>query len=306
MKHFLSLADLSAQDLRTILDTAHAQKKARAHLPKGAPDPTLTLPGHTLACIFEKNSTRTRFSFEQAMRQAGGSAIIVNASDMQLGRGEPIRDTARVLSRYVDAIMLRTNAHATLTEFAQWSDVPIINGLSDYNHPCQILADLMTLEERGHTLAESRLAWIGDGNNVLQSLINAAPLVGYTLVISSPSEYSLPTQILDAARKAGATIEVADTPEAAAIGSDAIITDCWVSMGDEDYDARVTALTSYRVDENLMRRANPHATFLHCLPAYRDKEVSDAVIEGEQSAVWDEAENRLHAQKAVLGWCLVY
>ena len=301
MRHFLSLADLTPADLRALLDAAIAMKAARAGLPKGALDPEPSLPGRTLAAIFEKNSTRTRFSFEQAMRQAGGSIITVNASDMQLGRGEPVRDTARVLSRYVDAVMLRVNRHETLTEFAEWAEVPVVNGLSDFNHPCQIVADLLTLEERGITLAGARIAWVGDGNNVARSFLHAAPLAGFTLAISSPDAYSLSGQELGAA---GASVEVADTPEACVEAADAVVTDCWVSMGDEDYDERVRALTPYRVTETLMSRAKADAPFLHCLPAYRDKEVEATVIEGEASVVWDEAENRLHAQKAVLSFLL--
>ena len=313
MRHFLSLADLAPDDLLAILDTAHAMKAARAGLSKGAPDPEPTLAGRTLAMIFEKASTRTRFSFEQAMRQAGGSAIVVNAGDMQLGRGEPVRDTARVLSRYVDAVMLRVNTHDTLIEFAEWSDVPVINGLSDHNHPCQIVADLMTLEERGVTLAGAKLAWIGDGNNVCTSFIHASALAGFHLHIAAPEAYAPNADAIATAKAQGAEITVTHAsnsgPREAAEGASAVITDCWVSMGDTDTAERLTALAPYQVTPDLMSATHPThkgtpAPFLHCLPAYRGKEVTEAVFEGESSAVWDEAENRLHAQKAVLGWCM--
>lgn len=304
MKHFLSLSDLSASDLRAILDEAHARKKARAGWPKGRVDADAPLEGQTLAMVFEKSSTRTRFSFEQAMRQLGGSAIVATSDQMQLGRGEPVKDTARVLSRYVDAIMLRVNRHAMLTEFAQYASVPIINGLSDYNHPCQILADLMTLEERGVKLKGARLAWIGDGNNVAMSFVNAAAQLGFELSVASPSGYRLRGQDVERARASGAKIELTEDPDAAAKGADVLITDCFVSMGDADYEERLEALSPYQIDEARLANANKDALVLHCLPAYRGQEITDSVMEGPQSAIWDEAENRLHAQKAILTWCL--
>lgn len=304
MKHFLSLNDLTAEDIRSILDNAHARKAARAGKTKGAVDDDAPLAGHTLAMIFEKSSTRTRFSFEQAMRQLGGSAIVATSDTMQLGRGEPVKDTARVLSRYVDAIMLRVNSHETLTEFSRRATVPIINGLSDYNHPCQILADLMTLEERGLTLKGARIAWIGDGNNVAMSFVNLAAQTGIELVVASPNGYTLKGQDVQRARAAGAKITLTDDPDAAAKGADALITDCFVSMGDEDYDLRLETLSPYNLDDDRLAKANKDAIVLHCLPAYRGQEITDAVMEGAQSAIWDEAENRLHAQKAVLMWCL--
>jgi ornithine carbamoyltransferase len=304
MKHFLSLVGLSPEDIRSILDEAHQRKAARGDRPKGAADDVPSLSGHTLAMIFEKSSTRTRFSFEQAMRQLGGSAIVATSDQMQLGRGEPVKDTARVLSRYVDAIMLRVNAHETLSEFARHASVPIINGLSDYNHPCQILADLQTLEERGLTLKGAKIAWIGDGNNVAMSFVNCAAQLGFHLVVASPDGYRLPGQDVERARAAGASIELTSDPDAAADGADALVTDCFVSMGDEDYDARVSALSPYNVTEARLAKANGGAAVLHCLPAYRGQEITDAVMEGPNSAIWDEAENRLHAQKAVLTWCL--
>jgi len=304
MKHFLSLTDLSAEDIRAILDNAHARKAARAGKTKGAVDDDAPLAGHTLAMIFEKSSTRTRFSFEQAMRQLGGSAIVATSDTMQLGRGEPVKDTARVLSRYVDAIMLRVNSHETLTEFSRRATVPIINGLSDYNHPCQILADLMTLEERGLTLKGARIAWIGDGNNVAMSFVNLAAQTGIELVVASPNGYTLKGQDVERARANGAKITLTDDPDAAAAGADALITDCFVSMGDKDYDVRLETLSPYNLDDERLAKANKDAIVLHCLPAYRGQEITDAVMEGANSAIWDEAENRLHAQKAILMWCL--
>lgn len=304
MPHFISLADIPASELRAILDQAHAMKAARQGLPKGATDPTPALNGHTLAMIFEKSSTRTRFSFDMGMRQLGGTSITATSADMQLGRGESVADTSRVLSRFVDAVMIRSNAHSTITEFADHADVPVINGLSDYNHPCQIMADLMTIEERGTTLNGAVLTWIGDGNNVLASFVNAAPAFGYELRIASPEAYSLDPAIIKAARDRQGQIITDLTPQAAADGADALITDCWVSMGDTDKAERMAALAPYQIDARLLGTAKPNATFLHCLPAYRGQEMTTEVLEGDQSAVWDEAENRLHAQKAVVRWCL--
>ena len=303
-KHFLTLSDLESKDLRTILDDAHAMKKARTGLPKGEVDPKASLPGHTLALIFEKSSTRTRFSFDMAMRQLGGSSITVSSNDMQLGRGESVADTARVMSRFVDGVMLRANKHETMSELAKHSDVPIINGLTDYNHPCQIMADLMTLEERSDKpLSEMTLAWIGDGNNVLVSFVNAAAQLGYHLRISSPPGYRVDDATLNAARVQGAKIEIGLSREEAAKDADALITDCWVSMGDTDKEERLAAFPPFQIDEELLATAAPGAVFLHCLPAYRGQEVTEGVIDGPQSAVWDEAENRLHAQKAIIKWC---
>lgn len=304
MPHFLSLQSLTASDIRAILDDAHSRKQARTGLPKGASDPDAPLVGHTLAMVFEKSSTRTRFSFEQAMRQLGGSAIVATSDQMQLGRGEPVRDTARVLSRYVDAVMMRVNSHDTLVEFANHASVPVVNGLSDFNHPCQILADLMTLEERGISLRGARIAWIGDGNNVAMSFVNVAAQTGIDLVIASPEAYALSDSDVKHARDAGASITLIPDADTAADGADALVTDCFVSMGDEDYDARIQALSPYTLDEARVAGAKPQALVLHCLPAYRGQEITDAVMEGPQSAIWDEAENRLHAQKAVLNWCL--
>ena len=299
-RHFLDLWRLTPQDLRAIVDDAHARKAARAGWPKGRPDADAPAKDRVLAMIFEKNSTRTRFSFDAAMRQLGGSAIIANAGDMQLGRGEPVEDTARVLSRMVDAVMIRANSHEELERFARVAAVPVINGLTDRSHPCQILADVMTLEEHRGPIAGKTLAWVGDGNNVCASFIHAAPLLGFQLRIACPAAYH--PDLRDLAR-GGEAVRMTDDPSEAVAGADAVITDTWVSMGDADYEARLAALEPYSVDEALMDRAAPDAVFLHCLPAHRGEEVTDAVLDGPRSLVWDEAENRIHAQKAVLAWC---
>lgn len=303
-KHFLDISDLSATDLRAILDDAHARKAARKGWPKGRVDADAPAKDHCLAMIFQKNSTRTRFSFDAAMRQLGGDVIISTANDMQLGRGEPISDTAKVLSRMVDAIMIRANRHQDVVDLAKYASVPIINGLTDRSHPCQIIADLQTIEEHRGPIKGKTLAWVGDGNNVLTSLIHAAARFEFTLNISCPEAYAPNPEVLGWAKSEGAKIVMCATPQAACDGADAILTDCWVSMGDTDYEERIAALTPYQVDAVLMALAKPDALFLHCLPVYRGQEVTADVIDGPQSVVWDEAENRIHAQKAILAWCL--
>lgn len=297
--HFLDLDALDTPTLRAILDTAVTLKKARK-VPKA-----LAIPdGAVLAMIFEKPSTRTRVSFEMAMRQLGGSAIVLNAQDMQLGRGETIADTARVLSRYVDAIMLRTGPHDGLLAFAEYAEIPVVNGLTARSHPCQIMADILTFEEHKGPIAGHIVAWIGDANNVATSWVHAAARFGFTLRIAAPSDFGPDPDLLAWARAQGATIEVGTDAQAAATGADCVVTDTWVSMGDNDVAARMAALEPFRVDEALMALAKPDAIFMHCLPAHRGDEVTDAVMDGPQSVVWDEAENRLHAQKAILVWCL--
>jgi ornithine carbamoyltransferase len=302
-RHFLDLWKLEGADLRAILEDAKARKRARLGWPKGMPDPDKPAADRTLAMVFEKHSTRTRFSFDAAMRQLGGHVIISNAHDMQLGRGEPIEDTARVLSRMVDAVMVRANIHEDLERLALNSTIPVINGLSDRGHPCQIMADLMTIEEHRGSLAGKTLAWVGDGNNVCASFIHAAPKLGYRLNIASPAIYH--PDLVDLARAAEqqGRVETTDDPREAVKGAHAVITDTWVSMGDTDHDERLDALEPYQVDEELMALASPQALFLHCLPAHRGEEVTDAVIDGPQSVIWDEAENRIHAQKSILAWC---
>jgi ornithine carbamoyltransferase len=303
-RHFLDLWRLDAATLRAILDEARRRKQARAGWPKGKADADAPLAGRTLAMIFQKNSTRTRFSFDAAMRQLGGASTIATAADMQLGRGETIQDTARVLSRMVDAVMIRANSHDDVEAFADAASVPVINGLTDKSHPCQIMADLLTYEEHRGSVAGRRLAWVGDGNNVCSSFIHAAVPFGFSLTIASPEAYSPDADDLARAWAAGADITVTHDPRQAVADVDAVITDTWVSMGDTDADARLEALRPYQVDAALMALAKPDALFFHDLPAHRGEEVTGEVIDGAQSVVWDEAENRIHAQKAVLAWCL--
>ncbi|WP_333592278.1 ornithine carbamoyltransferase [Brevundimonas sp.] len=300
VRHFLDIHRLEAAELRAILDDAHARKQARKGWPQGRADADAPGRDRVLAMIFEKNSTRTRYSFDAAIRQLGGQAIIANAGDMQLGRGEPIEDTARVLSRMVDAVMIRANSHEDVERFARVSTVPVINGLTDRSHPCQILADLLTIEEHRGPVAGKTIAWVGDGNNVCHSFIHAAPKFGFRLNVACPAEYH--PDLMDLA-KGGDHVMLTSDPKAAVAGADVVVTDTWVSMGDQDYEDRLSAFDAYTVDEALMETAAEGAVFLHCLPAHRGEEVTDEVIDGPRSLVWDEAENRIHAQKAVLAWC---
>lgn len=303
-RDFLDIDHLNATQLREILDVAKAMKKARLGMPKGALDIGAPLNGHLLAMIFEKSSTRTRVSFDVGMRQLGGGAIVLEAGSTQLGRGESIADTARVLSRMVDAIMLRANSHQSLLELAKWADVPVINGLTDLSHPCQIMADLQTLEEGGIELKGARIAWVGDGNNVLNSFIEASAPFGFDLVAACPNGYKPDIKFVEKARANGGKITILDNPFEAAAAADCVVTDTWVSMGDTNVSERMQALGPYQVNDELMAKANNGAIFLHCLPAHRGEEVTDAIIDGAGSKVFDEAENRIHAQKAVLRWCL--
>ena len=303
-RHFIDLWHLDHVELREILDMAHAMKKARAGWPKGRVDDGAPLEGHTLAMIFEKSSTRTRYSFDMAMRQLGGSSITATSNDMQLGRGETVEDTARVLSRYVDAVMIRANDHSDVETFAEFASVPVINGLTDRSHPCQIMADLQTLEEHGLTLRGARIAWIGDGNNVCASFIHAAAKFGFSLAVGTPPRYAPEDEDIEIARELQGRIDLYDTAEAAVEGADVVIADTFVSMGDHDAERRLEILEPYAATEELMEMANPGARFLHCLPAHRGEEVDAEVIDGPNSLVFDEAENRLHAQKAILRWCL--
>ncbi|MGH8295422.1 MAG: ornithine carbamoyltransferase [Steroidobacteraceae bacterium] len=295
-RHFLDIDQLAAGDLRSILDLGFAFKKGQRR--------DRPLAGKTLAMIFEKPSTRTRVSFEVAMRQLGGETIVLGTADSQLGRGESVADTARVLSRYVDAIMIRTHQPQKLDELAAYAGVPVINGLTDASHPCQLMADVMTLQERKGPLASQVVAWSGDGNNVAASWIHAAVRFGFTLRLACPPELVPPPRLLAWAAREGGRVSVTAEPGAAVAGADCVVTDTWISMGAEANINRHNLLAPYRVDEGLMAQAKPDAVFMHCLPAKRGQEVTAGVIDGPQSVVWDEAENRLHAQKGILVWCL--
>jgi ornithine carbamoyltransferase len=304
MRHFLNLADAGGEAIAAILNEAMERKQRRAGWLKGRPDEDRPLDGAVLAMIFEKSSTRTRVSFDLAMRQLGGSAIILESASSQLGRGETIADTARVLSRFADAIMIRTDHHKKAEELASHATVPVINGLTDLTHPCQILADMQTVIERRAKLAGSRWAWLGDGNNVCNSLIEAASLMHFELAVACPNGFEPDMVVSSSAVARGGRICFTQDAKEAVSGAEVVVTDTWVSMGQEQDEYRMEAFAPYQVDEAMMARAAPDATFLHCLPAHRGEEVTDAVIDGPRSAVWDEAENRLHAQKALLMWCL--
>ncbi len=300
MRHFVNLSDAGPDGIAAILTDALDRKSARAGWPKGKPDADAPLAGHVLAMIFEKSSTRTRVSFDMAIRQLGGSAIVMEAGQMQLGRGETVADTARVLSGYVDAIMIRTDDHAKVAEMAEYASVPVINGLTDASHPCQIVADLLTILESGKALPGLKVAWLGDGNNVLASLVEAAGLMHFDVVAACPQGFQPEEEAIVAA--SGRARIVADPAEAIA-GADVVVTDTWISMGQEHTATRLKALAPYQVTPMLMACAKPDAAFLHCLPAHRGEEVAAEVIDGPQSLIWAEAENRLHAQKSILRWC---
>lgn len=304
IRHFRDLSDAGGDAIAAMLNDAQDRKAARLGWPKGRADADAPLAGRVLAMIFEKNSTRTRVSFDMAMRQLGGSAIVLEAGTTQLGRGESIADTARVLSRMVDAIMIRTDDHAKIEALAAHASVPVINGLTDASHPCQIVADLLTVVEHGKALPGLEVAWLGDGNNVLSSIVEAAGLFGFNVRIGVPEGYDADPAYVDVARSRGSRITVERDPHAAVAGADVVVTDTWISMGQSGAEARIAAMMPYQVNESLMALAKPDALFLHCLPAHRGEEVTDGVIDGRQSVVWDEAENRIHAQKSVLLWAL--
>lgn len=302
VRHFIDISDLDAKTLRRIIDAAHAMKKAgkkvpAALRPKGIEDDVLVM-------IFEKPSTRTRVSFDIAMRQLGGGALSLNHTDLQIGRGESIADTARVLSRYADAVMIRANAHATLLGLAEHATIPIINGLTEKSHPCQIMADVMTFEEHRGPIKGRTVAWTGDGNNVAISWMHAAVRFGFSLRLACPKSLYPEDAALEWARTEKGAISISDDPEKAVRGADCVVTDTWVSMGQSDAAKRKKTLAPFAVDAKLMSKAAKDAIFMHCLPAYRGHEVSEDVLDGPQSVVFDEAENRLHVQKAILAWCL--
>ena len=302
VRHFLDLSDAGTAAITAMLNDAVSRKKARSHLPKGTPDADAPLAGRTLAMIFEKNSTRTRVSFDMAMRQLGGTTIVMDAGSMQLGRGETVQDTARVLSRMVDAIMIRTDDHTKIVEMARHATVPVINGLTDMSHPCQIMADMQTVIERRGSLAGSKWAWLGDGNNVLHSIVEAGALMDFEVVASCPEGYDPDPNVIGSATNQGGKVRIERDPVLAVEGADIVVTDTWISMGQKHAEQKLKAMMPYQVTTELMAHAKPEVTFLHCLPAHRGEEVVDAVIDGPQSAIWDEAENRLHAQKSVLLW----
>jgi ornithine carbamoyltransferase len=303
-RHYLDIADLDGAGLNALIAEARRRKEARKGLPKGAVDADRPLEGRVLAMIFDKHSTRTRISFDVAMRQLGGGALMMTGSEMQLAREETIADTARVLSRYVDAVMIRLLDHEMVRDLAEHATIPVINGLTKLSHPCQVLADVMTFEERFGSIKGRTIAWSGDANNVLTSWVHAAGRLDFTLKVATPPELSPSQSLRDWVKGAKADVHFMEDPEKAVKDVQCVISDAWVSMGDEDATKRHNMLRRYQVNERLMARAAKDAIFMHCLPAHRGEEVTDEVIDGPQSVVFDEAENRLHAQKAILTWCL--
>ncbi len=304
-RHFLDLAALEPVETREIIDKAKSLKATATEEGhgKGFVHPDRPLADKSLAMIFEKPSTRTRVSFEMAMHQLGGTAIVLQGNDMQLGRGETVSDTAQVLSGFVDAVMLRADSHESLLEMAEHAAVPVINALTDFSHPCQVMADVLTFEEHRGSIKGKKIAWSGDGNNVAVSWIHAAVLFDCELVLACPKEFSPPTQVLEWATNNGGKVRLTHAPDEAADGADCIITDTWISMGDKNVDDRIAILTPYQVNRKLIRRTNKDSLFMHCLPAHRGEEVTDEVIDGPRSVIWEEAENRLHIQKSILMWC---
>ena len=306
MTHFLDINKTDPTDLRAMIDQAAAMKAARRDLPKGMPDLEQPLAGRMVALIFEKPSTRTRVSFDVGVRQMGGQTMVLSGADMQLGHGETIADTARVLSRYVDLIMIRTFEEDVLLELAEYATVPVINGLTNRTHPCQIMADILTYEEHRGPISGKKVTWCGDGNNVFASFAHAAGQFGFDLTFSGPPTLDPEKVFIDEARAKGANVQIVRDPVAAVTDADLVVTDTWVSMHDSQSakERRHNQLRGYQVNANLMSHAKPDALFMHCLPAHREEEVTSAVMDGPSSVIFDEAENRLHAQKAVLRWCL--
>ena len=306
MKHFLDIHKTEASELRAMIDTAHAMKSARNNRPKGMADDDQPLAGRMVALIFEKPSTRTRVSFDVGVRQMGGQTMVLSGKEMQLGHGETIADTARVLSRYVDLIMIRTFEEATLLEMAEHATVPVINGLTNRTHPCQIMADVMTYEEHRGPIAGKKVVWAGDGNNVCASFLHAAGQFGFDFTFTGPEPLDPEAKFVDFARAKGANVQIERDPHRAVEGADLVVTDTWVSMHDPESakERRHNQLRGYQVNEALMARAKPDSLFMHCLPAHRNDEATSAVMDGPHSVIFDEAENRLHAQKAIMRWCL--
>ena len=303
VRNFLDLSDAGGDAIAAMINNAQDRKLARRGWPKARADTDQPLAGHVLAMVFEKSSTRTRVSFDIAMRQLGGSALILDAGTSQLGRGESIADTARVLSRMADAIMVRTDDHAKIEEIAHHAHVPVINGLTDRSHPCQIVADLLTMIEHRKALPGLEVAWFGDGNNVLHSILEAAALMKFNVRVATPAGYEPDDTFVQMARAAGSTVTLTNSASEAAANADVVVTDTWVSMGQAHAEEKLAAMAPYRVDPALMAGARPDAIFLHCLPAHVGDEVTAQVFEGPQSVVFDEAENRIHAQKSILLWC---
>lgn len=304
VKHFLDLSDFDAETLIAILAEAKARKAARKDLPHGAPDADAPLKGRVLAMVFDKQSTRTRISFDVGMRQLGGTTIMLTGSEMQLAREETIADTARVMSRYVDAIMIRLLDHEMVLDLADNAAIPVINGLTKLSHPCQVMADVMTFEEKLGPIKGRLVAWCGDSNNVCASWVHAAVKFGFSLRVASPPELSARPALKAWVKANGGDVKFGHDAAAAVKGAECVVSDAWVSMGDADSTKRHNLLKAYQVHERLMGLAAKNAIFMHCLPAHRGEEVTDEVIDGPQSVVFDEAENRLHAQKAILHWCL--
>lgn len=303
-KHFLDLDAVDAAHLRAILDQAKVIKQARAGKPKAALDEGAPLDGYMLAAIFELESSRTRMSFDIGMRQLGGQTVVLTGREMNFGEREPVSDTAKLISRYADVVLLRTLRHDLLLELAENADIPVINGLTERTHPCQIMADIMTVEEHRGPIAGKVLTWCGDGNNVAASFVHAAAAFDFELRLACPDGYRVDSAVVEAALRKGANVVETVDPRAAVDGADCVIADTFVSMGQADRDVRLADLAPFQVNEELMTQAKSDALFLHCLPAHRGEEVTPSVIDGAQSVVWDEAENRLHAQKAILLWCL--
>ncbi|MCZ0813238.1 MAG: ornithine carbamoyltransferase [Pseudomonadota bacterium] len=306
MKHFLDIHKTDPAELRSMIDNARAMKEARKDRPRGTADEGTPLAGRMVALIFEKPSTRTRVSFDVGVRQMGGQTMVLSGADMQLGHGETIADTARVLSRYVDLIMIRTFDESVLLEMAEYADVPVINGLTDRTHPCQIMADVLTYEEHRGPITGKKVVWSGDGNNVCASFLHAAGQFGFDLTFTGPPQLDPEDEFVGLARKSGSTIQIERDPVKAVTDADLVVTDTWVSMHDSQStkERRHNMLRPYQVNEALMSHARPDALFMHCLPAHREDEATSAVMDGPHSVIWDEAENRLHAQKAIMRWCL--
>ena len=306
MKNFINIGDVDKKDLREIIDHAKLQKEKRSNLIKSAKDPDIPLIDKTLVMIFEKPSTRTRLSFELAMKQLGGKVLVLNSKESHYGSGdESIHDTAKILSQYGDIVMLRTHKHKHFLEFSKYLDVPIINGLTDLSHPCQIMSDIMTFEELKGPITNKKIAWLGDGNNIVHSLIEAAAQFNFQLAIACPKKFKPSKKIVEWAKSKKANILITEDPKEAAKGASAIMTDKWISMGDKvNKKKKKKLLKLYQINKKIMKLAKTDAIFMHCLPAARGEEVTDEVLDGKQSAIWLEALNRVHAQKSIIEWCL--